>query len=219
MNKYYSNKQSIDFYKNNRNKVKHLYRSEKKFFIKAAKKSNSFLDLGCALGGFINIINEIKKKKFNYLGLDNQYKLIKIAKKNNPKYNFLLITKNNFPLKKKFDLVFSLGTLHHIKKWKTYILQMKKLSNRYLLFDVRLTKDLTTNSLKQFQKITFGKKWDRCSKINYVTINYLEFETFLNKNFKHFKIEKIKYLNKVGKGYVGKYKKVIMATFLLEKNS
>ena len=40
MNKYYSNKQSIDFYKNNRNKVKHLYRSEKKFFIKAAKKSN-----------------------------------------------------------------------------------------------------------------------------------------------------------------------------------
>tara|TARA_Y100000591_G_C21786879_1_gene674310 strand:- start:1021 stop:1317 length:297 start_codon:yes stop_codon:yes gene_type:complete len=62
MNKYYSNKQSIDFYKNNRNKVKHLYRSEKKFFIKAAKKSNSFLDLGCALGGFINIIHEIKKK-------------------------------------------------------------------------------------------------------------------------------------------------------------
>ena len=105
------------------------------------------------------------------------------------------------------------------KKWKTYILQMKKLSNRYLLFDVRLTKDLTTNSFKQFQKITFGKKWDMYSKINYVTINYLEFETFLNKNFKRFKIEKIKYLNKVGKGYVGKYKKVIMATFLLEKNS
>ena len=81
MNNYYSNNASIKYYEKNRFKINHLYKSEKNFFLSKTKKSKSFFDLGCAIGNFVNIISEIKKKKFQYLGLDNQKKLIKIAKK------------------------------------------------------------------------------------------------------------------------------------------
>ena len=84
---------------------------------------------------------------------------------------------------------------------------MKKLSNRYLLFDVRLTKDLTTNSFKQFQKITFGKKWDMYSKINYVTINYLEFETFLIRISNALKLRRSNTLIKLEKDMLENIKK------------
>ena len=106
MNNYYSNKASIKFYENNRCKISHLYKSEKNFFICKTKKSKTFLDLGCAIGNFINIINEIKKKRFEYLGLDNQNKLINIAKKRFPNYNFKLIKDHRFKLKKNMILFF-----------------------------------------------------------------------------------------------------------------
>ena len=218
MNNYYSNNASIKYYEKNRLKINHLYKSEKNFFLSKTKKSKSFLDLGCAIGNFVNIISEIKKKKFQYLGLDNQKKLIKIAKKKYPNYDFNLIKDHKFLIKKKYDFVFSLGVLHHVKDWKSYILSMKKSSKKYLLFDVRLTDSKTINSIKQFQKITFGKKWDGHSKIRYITINKFDFHKFLKKNFKNYKIHKKEYLHKVGKGYVGVYKKVIMTTILCEKN-
>ncbi len=83
-NLFYSNFSSIKYYNKNRNKIKDLYRSEKAFFIKALKQSKNIVDFGCAIGNFIKIIQQIKKDKFDYIGLDNQPKLIKIAKKKFP---------------------------------------------------------------------------------------------------------------------------------------
>ena len=217
MNKFYSNKTSINYYKNNRSKIKHLYKSERFFFSNIAKKSNSFLDVGCALGNFVKIIKKIKKENFEYMGLDNQALLIKLAKKKFPNKKFHIIRNHSFPNNNNYDLVFSLGTLHHISYWRRYILSMKKRTKKYLLFDVRITKQNTINSDKQFQKITFGKKWDGKSKIRYITIKNKEFNFFLKKNFKNFKVQINKYEHKVGDGYVGIHKKVFMTTVLCKK--
>ena len=217
MNKFYSSKTSINYYKKNRSKIKHLYNSERFFFTKIAKKSNSFLDVGCALGNFVKIIKKLKKENFEYMGLDNQASLIKLAKKKFPHKKFYLIKNHHFPSNKKFDLVFCFGTLHHISNWKKYLLSMKNRTNTYLLFDLRLPNQNTINSNKQFQKITFGRKWDGKSKIRYITIKKRELDLFLKKNFKDFKIKFKQYIHKVGEGYVGIHKKVIMTTILCEK--
>ena len=87
----------------------------------------------------------------------------------------------------------------------------------YLLFDLRLTNQNTINSNKQFQKITFGKKWDGKSKIRYITIKKGELDLFLKINFKNFKIKFKQYIHNVGEGYVGIHKKVFMTTILCEK--
>ena len=216
-NLFYSNFSSIKYYNKNRNKIKDLYRSEKAFFIKAIKKNKNIVDFGCAIGNFIKIIKQIKKDKFDYIGLDNQPKLIKIAKKKFPKKKFYLIKSWRFPLKSKYDLVFSFGVLHHLKDWKKYIKSMKKISKKYLLFDVRLIKGRTVNSNKQYQKICFNDKWDGFSKIRYITINKNEFKKFLISELSEYKIKILSYKNNVSENYVGKFKKVWMTTILAEK--
>ena len=55
----YANTTSINYYLNNRNNFKDLYKSEKKFFKKAVINSNTILDVGCAVGNFINVIKSI----------------------------------------------------------------------------------------------------------------------------------------------------------------
>ena len=63
---YGKDKDSLSFWKLNRNKLVDLYKSERKFFPSKVQKSKSFLDVGCAAGGFCKIISSIKKKKMIY---------------------------------------------------------------------------------------------------------------------------------------------------------
>ena len=213
----YSNKASLNYYKINRKNLSDLYKSEKKFFKNSVLHSNSFLDYGCNIGNFVSIIKEIKNTEFQYTGIDNNKKLINLAKKNNPNYVFKTIYNQKFSNKKKYDLVFSFGTLHHIKNWEKCIISLKKLTNKYLLFDIRLTESKTTNSLTQYQKIVFNSKWDKKSKIRYITINKNYFDTFIRANLNEFRIKKISYKSNVGKGYVGKHKTVLMTSVLCVK--
>ncbi len=213
----YSNLSSLNYYKNNRTKLIHLYDSEKNFFKNSVIKSHSFLDFGCGIGNFVNIINEIKKGNYQYTGLDSNKKLINIAKKKYPKYNFRTIYNQKFSKNNKYDFVFSLGTLHHIKNWEQCIISLKKLTIKNLLFDVRLTEYKTINSINQFQKIVFNTKWDGKSKMRYITLNKYEFFKFMKKNFKNYNIKIKNYYHPVGRGYVGIHKNVLMTSVLCIK--
>ena len=57
---YGKDKDSLNFWKLNRNKLVDLYKSERKFFPSKVQKCKSFLDVGCAAGGFCKIISSIK---------------------------------------------------------------------------------------------------------------------------------------------------------------
>ena len=67
-------------WKSSRNKISDLYKSEKFFFKPLLKKSSSFLDLGCATGGFYNILKR-NKNSFKYSGFDVSPEMIFNAKK------------------------------------------------------------------------------------------------------------------------------------------
>lgn len=79
---------------------------------KYVKDGDRVLDLGCGSGRLIEIL---KDKKINYVCLDSSEKLIEIAKKNYPGYNFLVGEALNLPFpENSFDKVFSIRVLPHI---------------------------------------------------------------------------------------------------------
>jgi ubiquinone/menaquinone biosynthesis C-methylase UbiE len=76
------------------------------------KDGDRILDLGCGSGRLIEIL---KDKKVKYIGLDSSQKIIEIAKKNYPGYNFSVGEALNLPFpENSFDKVFCIRVLPHI---------------------------------------------------------------------------------------------------------
>ena len=163
---FFDDNNSINYLLNHRNKYSDLYKSEKIFFNKLSN-SKTFLDLGCGIGGFLNIL----EKKFQvkkYTGLDVS-KMINKAKLLHPKSEFILYDGKKLRLKKKIDAAFSFGTLHYCNNHYSLIRQMFDISKNLVIFDLRLTfKKSIINSSKNYQLI--GNK----RKVNYNIINFFE---------------------------------------------
>ena len=210
---------NLKYWSKNRSKIGDLYKSEKYFFLRCLKNSSSFLDVGCAAGNFTKII-ETRKKRFTYLGLDISNNLINLAKKKYPKYNFKVVRENGFgKLKKKFNLAFAFGTLHHSQHYLKIIIDMLKCSNKYVLFDLRLVNSSSTNSLKQYQLMKFGNNQKNISRVRYITLNQKKIiKKIVSITKKKYDVSVFSYWNKVSNTYVGKHKKVLMATFLIDKS-
>ena len=125
-------------WKSSRNELNSLYKSEKHFFKPLLKKSFSFLDLGCAVGGFYNILKK-NKRSFKYFGYDVSPEMISAAKKNFNKVNFNLYNGKTISKgRATVDMCFSFGTLHHTNNFYSLINQMIKISKKYVLFDLRI---------------------------------------------------------------------------------
>jgi len=87
------------------------------------------LDLGCGNGRLLEIL---KGKRVNYIGLDNSQKLLEIAKKNYPDEKFQVGDALNLPFPENFfDKVFSIRVLPHIPS-KEFQLQFLKEAKRVL---------------------------------------------------------------------------------------
>ena len=82
-----------------------------KFFSVIDKKS-TILELGCNIGLNLNIL---QKLGFTELyGVEINKKAYEIARKNNPKINFINSSIEDYQSQEKFDLVFTSGVLIHI---------------------------------------------------------------------------------------------------------
>ena len=217
---YGGNQDSLNYWVSHRNKVSDLYKSEKKYFIKKIKNCDSFIDFGCAAGGFCQIINSLKQKNYKYTGIDISSNLISIAKQKYPNHNFKVCNGKTLPSKvQKHDLVFSFGTLHHSKYYLKIISQMLKLAKKYTLFDLRFTthKSLINKKIS-FQKLKYGKKFSKKYNISYNILNFREFINDIIKiTSKKYGVEIYGYYHKPHKNVVTPYKKMFMATVLINK--
>ena len=217
---YGSDQDSLNYWISNRNKISDLYKSEKKFFLEKIKSCNSFLDYGCAAGGFCEIIDSVKKKHYKYTGIDVSSNLVSIARQKYPKYTFKVCNGKIFPSKiPKHDVVFSFGTLHHSDHYLKIINQMLRIAKKYTLFDLRFTsyKSLINRKIS-FQKIKFGKNFIKENNISYNILNFREFVNDIIKiTSKKYGIAIYGYYHKPHINVVTPYKKITMATILIDK--
>lgn len=149
--KSWSAKEISDFVDENRNTFSKLYKGEKYLLKKYISNNQSILDIGCAQGNLFSILKK-KHKKLEYIGIDTNLEMIKLAKKKFPDgkfYNYKNLKYSNY-FKKKFDIVIIFGTLHVNSNWKKMLLEAYKVSSKYVLFDLRLkisNKQKTKNML------------------------------------------------------------------------
>jgi ubiquinone/menaquinone biosynthesis C-methylase UbiE len=199
-----------------RNKISDLYESEKFFFKPFIKKSSSFLDLGCATGGFYNILKK-QKNSFKYSGYDVSQEMILNAKKNFNKVNFNLYNGKTIKKKKNsVDMCFSFGTLHHVSNFYNLIDQMIKISKKYILFDLRFTNKKSLINTKNSQQYFFHKN-KIVSKIQYNVINLELFLSKMEKYKKKYSVNIYGYPHKPNKTVKTKYNEVITACILINK--
>jgi len=116
---------------------------------KYINKDDSVLDLGCGNGRLIEMLQSSNK----YLGIDNSDKLIEVAKKRYPGYNFTISDILELKLNKKFNIILSLSVIHHIpqKYQKRFIETISKHLNKngiVIVTSWKYKKDLVKNSKK-----------------------------------------------------------------------
>lgn len=85
--KSWSSENAIKYYTEHRDSVKELYESEKHFIERVVKNGRTVLDIGCAAGGFSEIIRKYNKN-LDYTGVDISKAMIDQAKKDSQKINF-----------------------------------------------------------------------------------------------------------------------------------
>jgi 2-polyprenyl-3-methyl-5-hydroxy-6-metoxy-1,4-benzoquinol methylase len=122
VDKHYSDTQ--DFFNNvaiekqgfydSKGKLKHSFfqRLVRKEAIKLFSNTKNNLDLGCGNGDFTNELS-IKFPNSNFKGFDFSKDAINLAKTNYPNLNFEVDNLADF--KEKFDTIFCINTLHHLK--------------------------------------------------------------------------------------------------------
>ncbi len=165
-----------------------IYYKKKFLHLLPQNKEISILDIGCGFGLLLYCLREIGYK--NCKGIDISNQQIEVAKKKGLDVECVLDTNKWLEEKKeKFDVIFLLDVLEHIKKED----QLKLLQNIY-------------HSLKKGGKLivtvpnsnsTFGLRWryiDWTHEISF-TEHSLEF-ILLNSGFKNVRIEEIEYIDK-----------------------
>ncbi len=129
----------LEFYKKNRNSYESLYESERIFVDRMLKEHSSYLDLGCALGGFASVLKQ-KLSQFQYTGVDVSEKMIRQALLlNDSCHDFFHcpegIAKSGLGIVS--DYVICLGFLHLHKQWRETLRWAFDHAEKGILFDLR----------------------------------------------------------------------------------
>lgn len=200
--------EAVGYYESIRNKPEDIYESERVFLFPLIEKSGSVLDIGCAAGGFYNIIHSLNPS-INYTGLDTSEGMIRAATAIFPEADFRLAGAEtiDFP-DNSFDLVMALGVLNHIPDYRNFIRECYRVSKRYCLLDLPrlLPNKHTFNKENSYmilkERFHSGKSIDSArTKVPYVLVDAAEAFDFLLNDLKPGRI--------LAKGYFGKCDKSV----------
>ena len=140
--KEWSNQSAIDYYSENRHEISDLYPSETIFLPRVLFPGAKVLDVGCASGGFFNIMRSYEPH-IEYTGVDLSERAVELAKERYPEATFIvtegfeLVFANNT-----FDVVHCTSVFNNEPNYQAMLQEMYRVSNRFVLMDIRLLKGI-----------------------------------------------------------------------------
>ena len=153
----WSNQSAIDFYSQNRHDISDLYPSEKVFLPRVLFPGAKVLDVGCASGGFFNIMRSFEPH-IEYTGIDLSDTAVELATERYPEAKFMVTTGFGLPFQDNdFDIVHCTSVFNNEPNYQEMLEEMYRVSNRFVLVDIRLSKDLG-KQLKSVYNIQFNSK-------------------------------------------------------------
>jgi SAM-dependent methyltransferase len=159
---------TVKFFQDHRCRPEDLYESEGYFLPDVLPVIHTVLDIGCAAGGFSQIM-----KAFNptleYTGIDINPEFLEAARCRYPDNRFICGNGIDFQTPpNSYDLVTIWGLLHLNSRWEDMIISAYTQARRFLLGDLRMTWDASV--LGQFFP-SFDGKTDDARRLPYVVIN------------------------------------------------
>ena len=170
-----------------------FFRSETAFIERIAAETRSVLDVGCASGRLIQLLDVHLAPGFEFTGIDLVADSIERARARYPTHEFMLGDLLAIDPPGRYDLVNATGVVQHEPRFRDLIERMSELSRRWVLFDAKvadLTEDVSDlarayveigNDRLYFNILAFGPFLDRLTNTTGVArVDVLAYETPLN---------------------------------------
>ena len=140
--KAWSQPSALDFYYKHRHEVSDLYPSEQVFLPRVLFPGIKVLDVGCASGGFFNIMRTLEPA-IDYTGIDIVKAAVDLARQRYPEARFEVTSGMAIPYDDgTFDLVHCTSVLNNEPRYTELWKEMYRVANRFVLADMRLLKDI-----------------------------------------------------------------------------
>ena len=153
---------AVDYYYQNRQEVSDLYPSEKVFLPRVLFPGAKVLDVGCASGGFFNIMRTLEPT-IGYTGIDIAEPSIENARQKYPEAKFLVTDGLRLPFEdNEFDLVHTTSVLVVEPRYKELLKEMYRVSSRFVLADMRLLNNVedALDQEQSYYRIEYDGKFD-----------------------------------------------------------
>jgi len=163
----------LDFFGHNRRSSADVYPSERFFLDGKLREGMSVLDVGCAQGGFADILSE-HLQSFSYTGVDVNAAMIERARARHPKHDFFCVTEADYSAlgEAKFDLVLVLGILHLHDSWRDTLRGAWARTRNSLIFDLRHTGGPTVEDRdRSYLAMDFGGSSRDDARVPYILVN------------------------------------------------
>ena len=214
--KEWSNQSAIDYYSENRHEISDLYPSETIFLPRVLFPGAQVLDVGCASGGFFNIMRSYEPH-IEYTGVDLSERAVELAKERYPEATFIvtegfeLVFANNT-----FDVVHCTSVFNNEPNYQAMLQEMYRVSNRFVLMDIRLLKGIGRQA-ESVYNIQFNSEGVE-AKVPYVVNDADEVANFvLQLDPKPKALRGTGYFHQVAKEAETPHDEVCMSLFLIQK--
>ena len=214
--KEWSNQSAIDYYSENRHEISDLYPSETIFLPRVLFPGAKVLDVGCASGGFFNIMRSYEAH-IEYTGVDLSERAVELAKERYPEATFIVT--EGFELffaNNTFDVVHCTSVFNNEPNYQAMLQEMYRVSNRFVLMDIRLLKGIGRQA-ESVYNIQFNSEGVE-AKVPYVVNDADEVANFvLQLDPKPKALRGTGYFHQVAKEAETPHDEVCMSLFLIQK--
>ena len=219
--KAWSQPSALDFYYKHRHEVSDLYPSERVFLPRVLFPGIKVLDVGCASGGFFNIMRTLEPA-IDYTGIDIAKPAVDLARQRYPEARFEVTSGMAMPFDDgTFDLVHCTSVLNNEPRYPELWREMYRVANRFVLADMRLLKDI--GGLKSAQNSSYTIQFegqDQEAVVPYVVSDADEVISYLlSLNPRPQALRGTGYFHEVSELADTPFSQVCMSILLVEKGS